>query len=249
MSPLPITVATMTWVRDAEEQARVHAGLVRLAERFTVVAANREADAIPGALHELAGLENLTVIPTRQPGLVGQVRTAFAEAARHGAAWILYTEPDKPEFFRDHLDAFLDRAARTAGPATAAVIAGRSSARLADLPVVQREAEGLINAWTGRFTEEPGDYSYGPFLLAASGAEWVQTAGDDLGWGWRHYVFGLCRRHHRPIVHVIGDYPSPPAAGDPKREDLLRQRQLVENVRGLLQAQLTPLQGLLERPR
>jgi hypothetical protein len=226
----------MTWVRDAEERARVRDGLVWLAERFTVVAVNREADAVPGALHELAALETLTVIPARQPGLASQVREAFAEAGRHGADWILYSEPDKVEFFRDHLDAFLTEAAAKVGPDTAAAIAGRSAARLAALPPVQREAEGLINAWTGRFTEQPGDYSYGPFLLAASCAEWVQTAGDDLGWGWRHYVFGLCRRHRRPIVHIAGDYPSPPAAGDPRREEVLRQQQLAENIRGLLQA-------------
>jgi hypothetical protein len=233
---MTITVATMTWVRDAEEQDRVQAGLASLARRFRVVAANREADAIPDALHEVAALPNLTVIPAPQPGLVSQVRTAFAEAAGHGADWILYTEPDKVEFFQDHLDAFLERAAMDAAPDTAVVVAGRSPARFAALPLVQREAEALINTWTGRFTEQPGDYSYGPFLLAAACAHWVQTATDDIGWGWRHYMFGLCRRHARQIVHVQGDYPSPPATVEPSREDLLRQRQLAENIRGLLQA-------------
>ena len=237
---MSITVATITWVRDADERARVQAGLAWLAGRFNVIAANREAGAVPGALQEVARLENLTVIPAQQPHLVGQVRTAFAAAARHGADWILYTEPDKLEFFRDHLDAFLEQAGMSVRPDTAAVIAGRSIDRLTDLPLVQREAEGLINTWTGRFTQAVGDYSYGPFLLASPCADWIQTAADELGWGWRHYVFGLCRRHQRQIVHVVGDYPSPPPSGDPAREDLLRQRQLAENIRGLLDAVRTP---------
>jgi hypothetical protein len=80
-----------------------------------------------------------------------------------------------------------------------------------------------------------GDYSYGPFLMAAALLPRVVELDPTLGWGWRHRIFLNAKRDGRCIVHVAGDYACPP---DQRSEDdderAHRLRQLSQNIMGLV---------------
>jgi hypothetical protein len=180
----------------------------------------------------LGGLPNLSIVPANGSGLVGQVRASTAAAARSGAPIVVYTEADKEEFFERGLAAFAGTL--LTHDSAGVTLAARSSSAFETFPSMQRFTEGAINQLCERFLGPHGDYSYGPFAMPASLAPFIEHADDDLGWGWRHFIFAIAHRLGHQIAHVSGDYACPAdQREDDERERLHRLRQLGQNVRGL----------------
>ena len=178
-------------------------------------------------------LPRTTLVPSSGAGLVEQVKASLRAAHASGAAFVLYTEPDKQTFFEQKLEALLTRAPR--GEGIGVVLAGRSSSSFGTYPGTQRYTEGTINHLCGAHLGAAGDYSYGPFLLHREMIPHADAAGPELGWGWRHFMFAIAHRLGRQIVHVEGDFPCPE---DQRHEDecerLHRLRQLGQNGNGLV---------------
>jgi hypothetical protein len=99
---------------------------------------------------------------------------------------------------------------------------------------VQRSTEARINEMTGGMLGRPGDYSYGPFLLDALLARYVDRVQPSVGWGWRHFMFGIAHRLGYRPMHVTGDYDCPMEQrqeGEHERQH--REGQLEQNIKGL----------------
>lgn len=232
-----VCVATVTWARSEGEQQLLRASLLRLAEPgLTIVVSDRESGA---AFREfLESHQQIRVVTPGGPSLVGQVQASLAAAADTGADFILYTESDKELFFADGLDAFLDRV--DLQPRAGAALAARSEASFSTFPALQRFTERTINELCARFIGTPGDYSYGPFVLNRQLVPGVLGLAPDVGWGWRHFLFGSAARLGYAVTHVVGDYPCPPDQRDEdEAEQLHRVRQLAQNIQGLLQSRTT----------
>src|SRR4051812_42261621 len=157
-----VCVATVTWARDEDEERLLRRSLLLLAgSGLPVVVADRET--APEFTRFLSSDGRFRVAsPLRTPGLVGQVQASLAAAVDTGADFVLYTEPDKEQFFTSGLQQFL--AAAQPGERTGAVLAARSETSYATFPPLQRFTEGAINELCRQFIGPPGDYSYGPFL-------------------------------------------------------------------------------------
>jgi hypothetical protein len=227
-----VCVATLTWARDDDEEARLRRSLPLLADSaLTVVVSDRGTS--PTFTRFLSSDPRFRMAVPRQPGLVAQVQASVAAAVDAGADFILYTESDKEHFFKTGIEHFL-RAARL-DHRTGAVLAARSDASYATFPPLQRFTEGTINELCRELIGPKGDYSYGPFLLNAELAPALADLPADAGWGWRHFMFGSAARRGSTLEHVIGDYPCPV---DQRQEDeadrLHRVKQLAQNVQGLL---------------
>lgn len=229
----------MTLVRDAQEEDLVRAALGVLGSLGAPLAVSDGGS--PASFTDfLATLPGVRIVPPRGRGLVAQVTASLDAAAATGAPFVLYTEPDKHLFFRDHVRDFIDRALND--PTVGIVVAGRSSAALATFPEMQRRGESTINQLTGESVGIDGDYSYGPFLLRRELVTYMHRVPADAGWGWRHYIFTVASRLGYTVMHVEGAYTCPE---DQRVEDdgqrVHRLRQLAQNVQGLVLGLTTPI--------
>ncbi len=233
MEPSQVAIATVTWARTAEEDARLRRSLSHLGTLgFPVTAC--DAGSSPSFIEFVGTLQGLEVIRSPGPGLVAQVQTSVAAAGAHGRPFVLYVEPDKEVFFDGRLREFVSRAPDGGQPGV--VLASRSDESLATYPPMQRYTEGVINYLCGTLIGRQGDYSYGPFLMHRALLPAVAGFGAHLGWGWRHAAFSAAARAGLDVVHVSGDYPCP---ADQRVEDdaerAHRIRQLSQNLLGLIE--------------
>ena len=231
LNPRGLPVATMTLARNAEEDALLRRGLAVLAAHGMRVAV-ADGGSAPAFVDAVRALPTVTMCPPAEPGLVAQVGASIATAATWGSSFVLYTEPDKETFFREHLAGFLQRADRADD--VGIVVAGRSAEAFATFPAAQRQAETFANFLCADATGVRGDYFYGPFLFRTRLASLVAGLPRTIGWGWRPYLFAAAARRGYRTVVVEGDFRCPEdqrVETDTDRDHRLRQ--LGQNISGL----------------
>jgi hypothetical protein len=229
-----VTVATITWARDDAEEQLLRAALsVLAASRLQVVIA--DAGTNPAFTRFLCTCPNFTITVPGQRSLMTQVQASLQAAATRKPDFILYTEPDKEQFFKYSLAGFIERASGNTD--TGVVLAARSDASFATFPPVQRFTEATINHLTGRFAGTPGDYSYGPMLVNPALVPYITDLDPPIGWGWRHFAVAAAVRLGYRVLLVVDDYPCPPdQQTEDEEEELHRMRQLNQNIQGLIRS-------------
>jgi hypothetical protein len=235
VKPMAVVVATMTLARDEVEERLLLRSLARLSEREwpIVVTDGGSSSAFTERLLDIGGIEL-----HRANGLVPQIARSISGALAHDAPLILYTEPDKLEFFDAHVEALIARAGEH-GPC----LATRSSSSFRTYPAHQRATETTINRRCGEAFGIAGDFSYGPFVLPRSLAIDLRTMPTHLGWGWRHFAFAVAHRLGYRITMFEGNFSCPPHGHRDEDEDdrVHRDRQLRENLEGLALGLAIPL--------
>jgi hypothetical protein len=101
MNTSNIAIATISWARNREEKDLLQASLQTLAGinlPLFITDAGSETD----FTDFVKNLSNTNLTGTLK-GVWPQARQSIQAAAASGAEWILYTEPDKLEFFKQHL--------------------------------------------------------------------------------------------------------------------------------------------------
>ena len=79
------------------------------------------------------------------------------------------------------------------------------------------------------------DFTYGPFLLNRQLVPHLQKVKEDIGWGWRAYLFVLAHRLGLTLDAFIDDFVCPPdQRDDDQKERIYRMRQLEQNIRGIV---------------
>jgi hypothetical protein len=225
----------MTLARDAAEAALIGRALEELS-RLALPVAVTDGGSPERLLTNLRGLAGVHVQTASAPGLVSQVRGSLTAARGWGPRRILYTEPDKAEFFTAHLRGFLATAAHE-HPDASIVMASRSPDSFATYPVSQQSTERALNAVCAELTGLPADYTYGPFLLDPALVDDLDHLPPDLGWGWRTYLFAVAHRRGLRVESIEGDFACPESQrADTPAESAHRLRQLAQNVTGLARA-------------
>ncbi|HEX8528426.1 MAG TPA: hypothetical protein VF646_00320, partial [Cytophagales bacterium] len=92
-----LSIATMTWARDAAEEALLRRSLALLAGLGVPVFVTDGGSPAP-FLDFVRGLPHVTLLSPPRPGLWMQTRTSLRAAYDQGTPFILYTEPDKADF-------------------------------------------------------------------------------------------------------------------------------------------------------
>jgi hypothetical protein len=220
----------MTLARDEGDEHALVAALTQLAASAAAPVFVADGGSRASFVDRLRALP-VHVVPVRGRGLVAQVRAALSAAAGAGAR-VLYTEPDKHDFFARHLGEFL----AAAPSCNAAIVLGaRSAPAFATFPAFQQLTESTFNQLCAEFVGVRTDYLYGPFLVDAPLVARIGSVADTVGWGWRPFLFATAAREGQRVASIVGDYECPPAQrGDEER--LHRLRQLQQNVAGLLAA-------------
>ena len=167
-------------------------------------------------------------------GLLAQVRKSLELALSWAPSRVLYTEPDKYNFFARHLPSFLERTARE--DATV-VLASRTAAAFATYPATQQAVETSVNQLCAEATGFTADYSYGPFVVDPQCTGYLDGLPADIGWGWRPYLFTRAAGDGHRIASIPGDYDCPESQRvNDRAERAHRLRQLAQNAIGIARA-------------
>jgi len=227
-----IAVATMTWARDAREDALLRESLHALAGLGAPVFVT-DGGSGEAFTDFLGSLPDFRVCDPAGRGPWAQVRRSLLSAYECGRRFVLYTEPDKTDFFLRNLREFVSAA--PGGDGVGVILASRSAESFATFPEFQRRTEEAINLCCAEVVGARFDFSYGPFLMNRELVPRLAPAPDDVGWGWRPYAFGTARRLGYRVESLVRELPCPPGQReDDPRERLYRMRQLAEGVGGLI---------------
>jgi hypothetical protein len=231
-----VRIATISWARNEDEEKTLSDSLTRLAGIGLPVYIT-DGDSTEGLKRFLDGCANFTVLQAK--GLWPQAKTSINAAQQSGAGFILYSEPDKLDFFSNHLSILLQQ---TVDDTTGVLLASRSTRGFSTFPSFQQMTETAINQCCKEVIGKDTDYCYGPFLFNAKLIPYLDALDDNCGWGWRPFVFAIAHRLGLKVEAFEGDFYCPE---DQRRDDegerIYRMKQLTQNINGLVQGTATDL--------
>jgi hypothetical protein len=239
MNKRDVAIATMTLARDAHEQELLRAALRELAAAGVPVYVTDGGSGVD-LVNELRRLPNVTLCDRVADGLWPQVHRSLEAARNSGARFVLYTEPDKKDFFGERLETFIADAVddRESG----VVLASRSQASLATFPPFQQYTESVINRCCAEVIGESFDYSYGPFLLQPAIVDRLDGLEDRIGWGWRTFTFGIAHRLGLRVEQLLNGCACPADQRDDAQR-IYRMSQLAQSVEGVVLSTKATLDG------
>ncbi len=221
----------MTRARSSEDAILQLAALRELC-KLSLPVFVADAGSIPEFVN---GLKDVPGVQLRVEGenLVQQVKGSIHRAIAGGHRFILYTEPDKKQFFEHGARTFIADALRKKA---AVCMAARDEQSFATFPGGQQSTEAAFNSLASFFLGSLPDQLYGPLILDAHAVSaFITHAPDELGWGWRTYVIARAARAQLMVTAHVGRFPCPLAQRieDDEVSRLYRLQQLNENIDGL----------------
>jgi hypothetical protein len=172
------------------------------------------------------------VLQPTEKGLWRQAKTSLDKAASSGAEFILYTEPDKIDFFK-YLAKWFNgiEVSNEIGIA----LASRSKAGFESFPTFQQMTETTINNSCEEVIGLNLGYTYGPFIINQQLISQLQQLPKNIGWGWRPYAFNIASRLGFKIKSYENDFFCPlDQTEDNQEERLYRMKQLNQNIEGIV---------------
>ncbi len=234
-----LTIATMTLALDAAEEKLLRLSLQQLAA-LNIPVYITDGGSGTSFLDFLQSIPHFRLSQAKLRGVWAQATNSLAEAYQAGSAFILYTEPDKLPFFRESLTTMLNEV-QVHGQ-SGVVLAARSDAGFATFPAFQRMTETTINHCCEEIMGKNFDYTYGPFLLNRNLVPYLKSIQEDIGWGFRPYIFGMAHRLGYSVEAFISDFFCPfEQRNDSPAERIYRMRQLQQNIQGIVLSTTTLL--------
>ena len=243
----PTAIATMTAGRSEQEAALLATSVEQLARLGLPVFA-ADAGSIAAFTDRARPVSRLELW-REGTTLVQQIKACFHRVLKNGHRVVLYTEPDKKDFFEGGVTVFLEETARCRGYAVC--IAARNPESFATFPPAQQSAELAFNRLAKDMLGIAPDLLYGPLVLNLEHTEaYLDQVPNDLGWGWRTYVIARCVLAGRQVATVVGPFCCPrDQRAETSRDRIYRLAQLKQNVEGLRLALEHSPSALSTRPR
>lgn len=233
-----ISIATISLARNEEEEKILCSSLEQLA-RLSLPVFITDGGSSAKFRQALHRFPNFSVF--EEKGLWSQSRRSIREANKTARGFICYTEPDKLDFFLNHLRPMLEL---PVNDATGIVLASRSAKGFASFPEFQQMTEITINQCCEEVIGKKLDYCYGPFLFNSKLVPVCTLPDEHCGWGWRPFLFVAAHRLGLEIQCYEGDFYCPPdQREDNPKERIYRMKQLIQNIHGLVKAATTEFQG------
>lgn len=234
-----VCIATITWARTEGEETLLRQSLQELSKHNIPVFIT-DGGSNAGFLSFVEALPNMHLVQGNEKGLWAQAKNSLHAAQSHGSSYILYSEPDKLNFFQYHLETFI--ASSQLSEEDGVCLAARSAKGFATFPSFQQMTETTINNCCAEATGFQFDYTYGPFIVNSRLVDYCDPLPADIGWGWRPFVFVLAQRLGLIIDEYVQDFFCPPdQQEDDATERIYRMKQLEQNVRGIVLASTTGL--------
>ncbi len=131
-------VSTITLARDDQERQAMESGLSILSAKGFRAIVVVDGGSSEDFLTTITALPRVMLAAPSAPGLFGQVKTSLQIARDLGSHYVFYTEPNKPQFFAEKLDAFLGNVTQLAAGVAdfGLALPARSAASLATSPPI-----------------------------------------------------------------------------------------------------------------
>jgi hypothetical protein len=230
-----ISIATMTWARDEYEEQLLRDSMRCLAQSNIPVMVT-DGGSGKEFLNYLRRFKNFNVSKIKKPSVFGQIRVSLARAFEHDGKFILYTESDKLSFFEQRLNDFISQAPDS--DQAGVILAARSQKSLESFPASQIYTETVINHLCAEIIGKRMDFCYGPLLINRSLIPHLGLLDEEVGWGWRFFLYGLAKRLGYKIIPVEDEYLCPPEQQTDNQAQLIhRMNQLSQNLKGLISSQ------------
>jgi hypothetical protein len=232
MSSKHLAIATISWVRNVEEEKLLTASLAKLASYHIPVFIS-DGGSTASFLNFLQSIPHFNLLQFEGKGVYAQAQTSLLAAYNSGSQFIFYTEPDKESFFQSGLNKLLEEII----PDEKLGIhhASRSAKAFSSFPSFQQMTETTINNCCKEIIGNDYDYTYGPFLLNSKLVPYLHQVKEDIGWGWRPYIFTIAHRLEMTLSAFIDDFLCPSGQEkDDQKERIYRMRQLEQNIRGIV---------------
>lgn len=227
-----VCIATLTWARNEKEEVLLRDCLQQLASINIPVFITDGGSGI-SFLNFLRSIPHFHIVPSNDSGVWAQVRNSLLAANNTNRPFIFYTEPDKKDFFNNGLAKMLDKF--QPHKMSGIMIASRSAESFRSFPAFQQMIETTINNCCAEVIGKAVDYSYGPFLMRSQLLPYLGAAQEDIGWGWRPYIFTIAHRLGYNTETFTDHFFCPPEQQeDTADERLYRIKQLSQNMQGLL---------------
>ena len=235
MDQSAIVAATITWARNDSEEQLLLRSIKVLAQEKEIPTIITDATSAENFRAHLGRVPNCRVTAAHIPDVWAQTKSSLMTACSTKAKFILYTESDKELFFSGALQTFI-----TAAPDTAALVfPARSTPSLRTFPESQIYTEGVINELCSWFVGVHADFSYGPILINRRLIPYLSLLPDDVGWGWRFFLYGIAARLGLELFPIVDDLVCPDEQrANTRAEQLHRMKQLQQNIQGLLHSQV-----------
>ncbi|MDQ6812134.1 MAG: hypothetical protein M3040_00110 [Bacteroidota bacterium] len=226
-----ISIATITLARDEQEEQLLRTALHQLSQ-LNIPVYITDGGSRPGFLAFLAGFPQFIVSKKTARGVWEQAKNSLIEASET-CEYIFYTEPDKYEFFGKHLTKMIESV--HPDEKIGVVLASRSACGFASFPAFQQMTETTINNCCAELIGKTTDFTYGPFLLRSTFVQYLKLVKDDIGWGWRPFVFNIANRLGFNVGAYVADFSCPPSQQqDTAAERIYRMKQLKQNIEGMV---------------
>jgi hypothetical protein len=232
MNKNKIAIATITRARNAQEEKELSQSLETLAA-LNIPVFITDAGSIPSFINFLQSIPHFFLSKEPVEGVYAQAKNSLLAAYETNVDYIFYTEPDKGAFFRNSLLNMLD--AIEENEQLGIMMASRSQPGFATFPSFQQMTETTINNCCAEVMGKKTDYCYGPFLLNKKLVPYIDFIKEDIGWGWRPYLFAMAHCLGYKVEAFEKDFLCPQhQRDDDAKERIYRMKQLEENIRGLV---------------
>src|SRR5688572_28388881 len=157
MTSSKLSIATICWARNEEEEGLLRSSLQQLSKLdmpvFITDGGSGEA-----FIDYVKSLPNFTLLQAKEKGVQAQAKNSLQAAYASHSPLILYTEPDKEDFFQKGLPARLE--GFQPGEQFGIQLAARSAAGFGSFPSFQQMTETTINNCCTEVIGKPLDYTY-----------------------------------------------------------------------------------------
>ena len=230
MQTSQLSIATITWARDGDEEKLLREALTQLS-LLQIPVFVTDGGSGRSFVKFLYSLPNFTVVAATGKGLWKQVQSSLNTTLCTSCKYVLYTEPDKLDFFKYRLPAFIAQAKEEEG----IVLAARTADAFASFPSFQQTTETAINFCITEITQQPYDYTYGPFILNSKLIPFFNNLPVDIDWGWRPFAFCVAHKLGCSIQEIKADNYCPvDQRNDYAKERVYRMKQLYQNIKGVV---------------
>ena len=162
-------------------------------------------------------------------GLNYQLQDSISKASDNAES-VLYTEPDKYNWFKTGLKKTIEQY-YDGNKGFSAV--GRTRSQNATFPSFQQKYEQEMNKIISWYTGVDGDFIYGPKIFPSSLGKQVKEINFDMGWGILMFLVGRADKMNLPL-NILNTAVSCPLNQRSEDNELYRLKQYNDNMRGFL---------------
>ena len=226
--------STVTLARSPAEEEHI-LNSIRVISTFQIPIIILDGGSREEFLNKLKSIPNVFCMVKKKEGYFGQIKECLLQASKRGYPFIIYTESNKLDFFKQSLKEFINQSQKIihSDPKTGVILASRDKNSLATFPPLQRMTEIMMNQLLSYFLQDDNqiDYTYGPRIINREVLPYLFNVKEDLGWGWISFILLVSKKLGKPIRSILVETPCPKEERiENASEEIIRLKKFQDNI-------------------